>query len=145
MGDNKKMHAIRCVVPMVLAFAVCTTCAEKEIPEEIQSVVAELDQDSAACSTFAKGSFSGGVKNKDQCETACQKAEGLPKYEYKWSKKSSKATEIDSKCDCITSKHNYQSLCQDPNWIDVNNGGAPRFVPSLVALTATILLTMTMA
>lgn len=99
-----------------------------------------------ACSTFAKGSFSGGVKNKDQCETACQKAEGLPKYAYKWSKKSAKAKELDSKCDCVTAKNKYQSLCQDPNWEPVgNNGGAAHFAPSLVAVATAILLTMTVA
>merc|ERR1711977_697597 len=158
MGDNKTMHAIRCVPAVLLALAVCTTCAS-QIPEEVEafedSINSELDQadnselvqSDPACSTFAKGSFAGGVKNKEDCETACQKAEGLPKFEYKWSKKSAKASEIDSKCDCVTSKNKYQSLCKDPNFVDVNNGGAEQFAPSLVALTvsttAAIWYTMT--
>lgn len=121
-------------IRFLLIFVLCTLFA------------AEFAVAAPDCSDFSKGDYSGGVSSKDECRTACEKAEGFccgdfKSAEYDETETTGSGNETATvtvtmtaaRCECTNSNDGSgerRLLCEDSEYV----GGAAR--PSAFGLLA---------
>mmetsp|Transcript_155 Transcript_155/g.186 ORF Transcript_155/g.186 Transcript_155/m.186 type:complete len:132 (-) Transcript_155:99-494(-) len=100
-----------------------------------------------SCINYSKGSYQGNVTSEPECRTACEKAEGLPKPDFKTSVcEDGNMTVVASfKCNCKNEKTAYRDsinrgLCEDD--VCTSSSDSSGSVNIMVVSTSILMITM---